>query len=207
MDKINDCCLDDMEKYNKNFKREHYEELEELAVKSMFRDYYYDKNLPVDLLSWCRVNQPSDEMIYKKVYWTQIMFIRDTINNIFYKSYKEYENNPVMVINTHTSKSIKLPVYEINIKKHNLKMILRHNFYDWKVSVISNKDISIDFMNLFNENDVINSVYCEGFKKEQVFDSFKNNKKEFTFEIDDNFKLFTFMYILNNYLNKTEINK
>lgn len=200
MGKISYSYLDDMEKYNKNFKRELYEEKEEVDVIPEFREYY-NKNLPVDLLTWCRVNKPKDEMIYKEGYWDQIMLIRDTVNAMFYKNYEDYKANPVMVINTHTSKSIKLPVYEIYLKQHGVKIILRNNFYDWKVSVISNKSIDVDFIGLFNEDNSINSVYCEGFKDEQVFKSFKEDKTKFTIELSDKFRLFTFMYMLNNYLN------
>lgn len=201
MEKVHYSVLEDMEKYNKNFDRKYYENLESEKANEIFKKWY-SEHLPVDLLSWCRVNEPSDEMIYKQGYWEQIIFIRDIINLIFYTEYEEYKNNPVMVINTHRTKSIIMPVYEINIKKYGLKMILRDNLYDWKISVISEKEINIDFMKLFNEEEQINSVYCEGFKENQVFQSYKENKNNFTLEIGDKYNLYTFMYILNNYFNK-----
>jgi hypothetical protein len=199
MGKVHYTTLDDMEKYNPKFNRKLYEDREEDEVNAEFREYY-SKILPVDLLTWCRVNDPEEKMLWKQGYWEQIMLIRDTINPLFYSSYEEYKDNPVMVISTHRSKSIVLPVYEINLKQYALKMIIRNNFYDWKVSVISEKTINADFMGIFKEDENINSIYCEGFKDEQVFQSFKENKIQFTVEINGRYELFTFMYLLNNYL-------
>jgi len=145
-------------------------------------------------------------MIYKQAFSDQVCFVRDTINHLFYENsdsgYEELKANPVLVINTHTSKSIKLPVYKINLKKYKLSMIIRNNFYDWKVSVVSEQEIDVDFMELFEEDKTINPIYCEGFSKEQVFKSYKDDKKRFTIEIHDKNRVFTFMYLLNNYLKK-----
>jgi hypothetical protein len=199
MGEVHYTTLDDMERYNPNFTRKLYEGREENEVNAEFREYY-SKILPVDLLTWCRVNEPEDKMLWKPGYWEQVVFIRDTVNPMFYSTYEEYKDNPVMVINTHRSKSITLPVYEINLKQYGLKLIIRYNFYDWKVSVISDIAIDADFMGLFKENENINSLYCEGFKDEQVFQSFKENKKQFTVEIRGRYELFTFMFLLNNFL-------
>lgn len=154
----------------------------------------------IDLLTWSIDNEPSSEMIYKKGYWDQILFIRDTINSIFYSNFEDFKNNPVLVINTHMSKSIDLPVYEINLRDHNTKIIMRNNFYDWKVSVDSPIEINANFMDLFKQDEVHKPIYCEGFKDNQVFDCYANNKKQFTLELKDKYRLYTFIYILNNYL-------
>jgi len=193
--------LDDMERYNLDFDRSKYEDKNVEEIVEEFREFY-SKRLPVDVTTWIRVNNPKDEMIYKQAFSDQVCFVRDTVNQLFYDSYEELEVNPVLVINTHTSKSIKLPVYKINLKKYNLSIIIRNNFHDWKVSIMSEKEINADFMNLFNEDKTINPIYCEGFKEDQVFKSFKDNKKQFTVEIYDKNRLFTFMYLLNNYLKK-----
>lgn len=189
--------LDDMEKYDKNFQKELYEDKSEKELIPIFREYY-KANLPVDLLTWCRVNNPGDEMIYKEVFWKQILFVRDTIPNLIYNSYEEYQNNPVLVVNTHRSKSICLPVCQINLE--HIKIIVRNNFYDWKISVDSNKDIKTDFLGLFDYKEKVNSIYCEGFKEEQVFDCYENNKKQFTLQLNNSHEVYMFMYILKNHL-------
>lgn len=154
----------------------------------------------IDLLTWCRENEPNDDMIYKNSFWNQILFVRDTLNAMLHDTYEEYRDNPVLVINTHKSKSIDLPVYEINLRDYDTKIIMRNNFYDWKVSVESLIEINADFMGLFKQNETITPVYCEGFKDNQVFSCYKDNKKRFTIEIGDKYKLYTFMFILKNYL-------
>ena len=75
-------------------------------------------------------------------------------------------------------------------------MILRNNFYDWKVSVDSKIPINIDFLNLFDTKEKIHSVYCEGFKEEQVFGCYEENKNQFSFSLSDDFKLYTFLFLL-----------
>ena len=193
--------LDDMQMYNKGFNRKQWENVPENICKIEFKKYYADK-LPIDLLTWCRVNEPEDKMLWKEGYWEQIMFIRDTIMDLLSDSYEEFKSNPVLVISTHRSKSIVLPVYQINYK--GIKMIIRNNFYDWKVTVDSKVQLNFDMMSLFNIKKRINSTLCEGFKYNQVFDSYENNKNKFTFEIEDQYKLYTFMYLLKNYINNSQ---
>lgn len=205
MGKISYTELDDMAKYNTDFDRSLYEGMEEAEVIPIFKKYYAE-HLPIDLLTWIRVNKPNEEMIYRKSWSNQVVFVRDSLNEVFYSTYDDFKANPVMVINTHRSKSISLPVYEITLKKYGVRMILRNNFYDWKVSVISERDIDTDFMGLFKQDEEIHSVYCEGFEEEQVFGSYSKNKKQFTFEISGEHKIYTFMFLLNNYLkNRPEL--
>jgi len=195
--------LDDMERYNLDFNRSKYEDKNVEEIVEEFKEFY-SKKLPVDVTTWVRVNSPKEEMMYKQAFSDQICFVRDTINQLFYENskagYEELSANPVLVINTHTSKSIKLPVYKINLKRYCLSMVIRNNFHNWKISIDSENEINVDFMGLFEKDETINPIYCEGFSKEQVFKSYNDNKKQFTIEIHDKNRVFTFMYLLNNYL-------
>ena len=83
MGKVHYSVLNDMEKYNKKFNRKYFEHMEEEKVHEVFKKWY-SKNLPIDLSTWCKVNEPSDKMLYKKEYWEQIVFFRDIINRLFY---------------------------------------------------------------------------------------------------------------------------
>jgi len=166
----------------------------------IFREYYKER-LPIDLLTWSRVNDTKDTMIYKDGFWTQVIFIRNTIMGLLSDSYEDYESNLAMVINTHMSKSILLPVYQINLKKYGITMILRDNFHDWKVSVISEKALNVDFKEVFKEDSKpIPKVYCEGFIEEQVFGRYIDNKNKFTVEVYDDNRLYVFIYLLKDYL-------
>lgn len=150
---------------------------------------------------WAVENEPSKDMLWYKGYWDQICFIRDQIGNILFSGDWKKAKNEITIVNTHVSKSIKLPVYHINLEnKYGIELIMRYNFYDWKVSVKSLKAISTNFMNLFDEGGKVSYLYCEGFQTENVYDSYKNNKNKFTVELYDNYQLYTFIWILKNYL-------
>ena len=42
--------------------------------------------MQVALQAWANEHEPSEEMLYKKGYWTQILFVRDKIPYIFAKN-------------------------------------------------------------------------------------------------------------------------
>lgn len=155
------------------------------------------------LQGWADNNEPLDKMLWKQGYWDQIIFVRDKIASIFASCYEEYieirEN--IRVISTHMSKSITLPVYKV-FTLDGIKLTIRYNFFNWKVSVDSLVDIDCDFGNLFNPEEKIKPIYCEGFKNEWVFDSYKNNKKQFTVEIQTKYELFTFLWLIAYSLRK-----
>lgn len=194
--------LDDLNKYsnikyNEGEIKNIIETMTEEEIRNLAKEYYED-NLPVDLLTWSRVNVPSDDMLFKDHYWKQIMVVRDHIPYLLIDNYEQFKVLTVNVIGTHKSKSILLPVYEINLPHVGIKIIMRNDFFDWKVSVISEKDIELKKCDLFKDKE-ISPVYCEGFKKEHVFGPYSKNKKQFTIEIDDTYKLVTFLYIICKY--------
>ncbi len=159
----------------------------------------------IKLQDWFMENKPDDNLIYKDGLARQVMFIRDDIISLFARSYEEYKGiqEAARVISTHTSKSVKLPVMEINW--NNWRFILRDNFHDWKVSVRAPykfKEIEIDFMGLFDKTKVISSVYCEGFKDSWVYGAYNEDKREYTVEIDNNYQLYMFFWIVKTYAHK-----
>jgi hypothetical protein len=136
-----------------------------------------------------------DTMIYKKSMESQVLFVRDNITNLLGDLCE-----CVDVISYHTSKSINLPVYKITLA-NGVELIMRDNFYDWKVSVKSPKDLEFPFpTNLFSNgcDEDIHYCYCEGFEKEWVYPSYKKSKSEFTVELNNNYDLYTFMFLLKN---------
>ena len=193
--------LDDPEsvfsKYTYNIEADYSDDLTDPDLLKLIREYY-DEHLPLDVTKWVRANIPSPIMIYKNAFSHQVVFVRDVLTDIFFESYDESENNPVVVISHHFSKSIKLPVYQIDVPKLGLKIILRNNFYDWKVSIISSIPIDFEFGGLFRRNEKVQ--FCEGFPPEYVFTCFNKNNQKFTVDISNDYKLYTFLYILKNQL-------
>ena len=194
--------LEDMQKYIEGFNPDDYEscgEHTDPSVSAYARDYY-DKHLPVDVTAWIRVNEPDKNLIYAKGLGDQVCFVRDRLCQLLRSTYEEWCDNPPLVISTHYSKSVKLPVFQINLEKYGIEMVLRYNFYDWKISVKSDKPLDFDYMGLFNPTEEISYFYCEGFPKDKVYGSYDQSHSQFTIEIGSHYNLYTFIFLLKNYL-------
>ncbi len=194
--------MKDMERYMEGFNPDDYEiccgETDPSIIA--YARTYYDKHLPVDVTAWIRVNQPDERLIYAKGLGEQVCFVRDKIGSLLRSTYEEWNENPPMVISTHYSKSVKLPVFQINLEKYGIEMVLRYNFYDWKISVKSDRPLELDYMGLFDPTKEISAIYCEGFPKDKVYGSYEQNHSQFTIELRSDYELYTFMFLLKNYL-------
>jgi len=152
---------------------------------------------PQDLQEWANENKPSETLNYKNGYWTQIMFVRDALPPLLFKSYEEGKNHLPVVISTHTSKSVKLPVFQIQLP-NGLTITMRYNFHDWKLSIKSPTEVDADFMELFNPTEAHSSCYFEGFPSELVYGAYAENKAQFSISLWDDYQVFTFFWILSN---------
>lgn len=83
-----------------------------------------------------------------------------------------------MVISTHFSKSVELPVVQMTRPDLGLVLTMRNNFYNWKLSVSTPKPFKADFTGLFYEypprdpgwsGDHLSSCYFEGFPEDLVY--------------------------------------
>jgi hypothetical protein len=110
------------------------------------------------------------------------------------------------VISTHRSKSITLPVYNLQHPTLNLQLILRNNFYDWKMSVISQTPIVADFSGLFYTTppldpkytgDSLSPVYFEGFPSDLVFPYYsQTDGTQWSAEISTDQELWTSVFLI-----------
>lgn len=150
-----------------------------------------------------------DTMIYKEAATRQMLFIRDTISRLL--------GSGVDVVSTHTSKSIKLPVYKITTDK--FEVIMRENFHGWKLSITTLERLPGRFQYFVKHllegkiDEDIPSCYFEGFKDEWVYGSMKSEllektdryprgyylDKQFSVGIYSDYELYTFLYTLKNY--------
>lgn len=194
--------LEDMKNYIEGFNPNDYEGCIEASDPSVieYARNYYDEHLPVDLTAWFRVNKPNKNLLYGKGLFSQVLFVRDELCELFRPIYEERSNNPPLVISTYYSKSVKLPVFQINLEKYGIEMVLRYNFYDWKISVKSNKPLDFDYMGLFDPTKEIADLCCEDFPRDKVYGSYEHSHSQFTIEISSNYKLYTFFFLLKNYL-------
>lgn len=165
-----------------------------------------------NLNDWWSNNEPDENLIYKDGLRDQCLFVRDTLmNNMFIKIATDYLKYDVFsdersaifnsfvpsVIGTHYSKSVLLPVMEMDLSKIGLKIVLRYNFYDWCISVESKDEINCDFMGLITNE----KGYFEGFPKDRIYDNYSSqNNKNFSVVLRSKYDVYTFMFLLKNYV-------
>lgn len=156
------------------------------------------KENPVPLQEWVNSHEPRKELFYSGGYWGQIFFVRDRIRQIFVdmqgKSTSIVCDCDNVVIGTHTSKSVLLPVFRVTLLDGSV-FVMRNNFYDWKVSVEAPEDVEADFSGLFDPNDHISSSYCDGFPDELVYGPYAKDKRRFTIELPNEYYVFAFFWI------------
>ena len=161
---------------------------------------------------WRMKNIPADNLIYKDGLKDQCLFVINTMNDLFlnietdldtvhdFDKKREIINNfTPYVIGTHMSKSVLLPVMEINLSKLGVKIILRYNFYDWCISIESEKEINCDFMGLITDT----KGYYEGFPSDRIYEKYsETNNKKFSLCLSDKYDVYVFMFLLRNFLTK-----
>ena len=150
-----------------------------------------DKRYNLTVTEFMRLNINDESLFYKSGANNQMYFVENVFSN-------QLLGAEAFVVSTHRSKSCLLPVYAIKMY-NGIKIIMRNNFHDWVLTIMSPKEISIPndlVYGLHGDND-ITPVYCEGFKKEWVFGYKTENFKNTTVYVYDNLRLFTLLYLLN----------
>ena len=156
-----------------------------------------------ELKYWKRKWELDDDLIYKKAGINQAAFVSNKICGNLLKTHG-------FVVSTHYSKSCELPVYFMKIR-NGIKLIMRCNFYDWKLSVEipeEYNDLPANYLPedclshsmVENKGEKIAPCYCEGFKKEWCYDAYipERPSKKFTIEIPDDERLYVIIHYLKH---------
>jgi hypothetical protein len=152
-----------------------------------------------ELQEWFNENKVKNEMLWENGYIDQFIFVRDNVGRLITRG-----EDKVFVISTHTSKSILLPVY--SIETEGLQIILRNNFYNWKMSVISDTPIAADFAGMFHlvppvdpnyTGDPLAPVYFEGFPEDLIFGYYAvSDKMKWSAEIFNDYLLYVVIFAI-----------
>ena len=149
----------------------------------------------------------NDELIYKGASGEQIMWVRDELSGLAFAGLP-YERGRVRcwVISEHYSKSVRLPVYSIEREDIGLQLVLRGNFYNWKLSCMSRQPIRCDFDGLFYTTppvepdytgDCLHPVYFEGFPPEHIFGYYApSDGRQWSAEIGGKHALWTTVFLI-----------
>lgn len=173
-------------------------------------------NIPID--EWMRTHPIGLEKLWKGAAGDQLEFVRDVIARSLMGKELTLDDfqrrNVCTIISEHRSKSIKLPVYMINRPDWGLCLVLRNNFYNWKLSVISKQPIMSFFDDLFYchpprdedyTGDCLHPVYFEGFPEDLIFSYYgPSDKKTWSAEIRDNHRLYMTIVLILRALGHTQ---
>lgn len=139
-------------------------------------------------------------LIYYGAAKDQVMFFRDRVHPVLVPDYSVRQEAPPLVVGTHMSKSVTLPVY--CIKAPNFTLYARDNFYDWKVTIIANKVLEDTFGDLIGRGgalgrEVNHACYFEGFEDAWVLGTFADDQQSFSTEVyGGKFGFWTFCWLL-----------
>lgn len=152
---------------------------------------YYEDHLPVDVTAWERVNKPSlltDSLLFQ----AQIKFVRETVEELLFDN-KEIQP---MVVATHISDGILLPVYQINLEKYGVTLTISSNFNNWIVSTKSEQELNFAYMELFNPYEKIDLKDYLGIPKNSVYGSYSENKKTFSVKFKSIHRVYMFIFLM-----------
>lgn len=115
------------------------------------------------------------------------------------------------VVGEHTSKSVRLPVYSIERPDLGIRFVLRENFYDWNVSVVSETDVTTDlrgfeldypeddrnrFPNGFTAGKAWGYCFFQGFPVELQFGPYSESKRRFSTFMATDYEVSTFVFLI-----------
>lgn len=150
-------------------------------------------------------------------YLKQVHFIRDNIARLLWADvyYYDMPREPAprtdcvetaWVIGEHRSKSVRLPVYSIERPDKGIRLVLRDNYHDWKLSVISETSIQSDlFPYLFKTEPPpdpdytgydLSACYFEGFPEELVFGYYAQNPSKWSASLGSDEGLWTVTLVI-----------
>lgn len=168
-----------------------------------------DTNLMhVPLQEWFSAKLDQDkDLIYLPAMKDQVMFVRDCLARIASAGLSyERSKEVAFVVSEHRSKSVALPVYSLERPDIGLRFVLRDNFHDWKLSVISEMPVEADFTGLFHTTPPVEPdytgnplawVYFEGFPRDLVFGYYaEGDKRRWSAAIGSREGLWTAMFLI-----------
>lgn len=168
------------------------------------------------------LNPDSHDATSKWPGWGQFMFVRDdilrslgcTVSTTFYPPWAQYDDQvgasvpDVVVVGSHTSKSVMLPVMQF--KWRDILVTCRNNFHDWKVSVEMplGLDPAGDLLDIAPTKDsLLHPVYFEGFPREYIYPPLDSGEYALTGQFSTLFgssgigyhKMWTFFWLLGRW--------
>ena len=198
---VNKFVFEDMKRNVEGFNPDDYDvtdyQINDPEVIDFLREYY-DSHLPVDADAWVRINDDKEKLSYGVSTGEQASLI----SSICWMLTSSYVNKiTLMVIAVYYPTFSKKPIYQFEIKEFGIKVTIKADGCDWIISIDSPKPLDYDFMELFDPSFKEYSFTKTDMPREYTFGSFEENKSKFTIQINSQYKVYTFFYLLKHYLN------
>ena len=193
--------FEDMKRNVKDFNPDEYEpndfQINDPEVIDYLRDYY-DDHLPIDAEAWVRVNDDKEKLSYG----ISIVENASLISSICWMLTTSYINKITpMVVAVYHPPFNKKPIYQFEVKEYGIKVTIKVDGHAWTISIDSQKPLDYDFMDLFDPTFKIYPITITDLPRKYTYGSFEENKSKFTIEINSQYKVYTFFYLLKHYLN------
>lgn len=153
----------------------------------------------------------------------QLHFVRDFLCGMLWadipydkrekEAIRDTCNVTAFVIGEHSSKSVNLPVYSLERPDLGLQIVLRDNYHDTNISVISERPIDANtirgfeldysreedrkrFPNGYTPGSSWGYCYFQGFPEEVQFGPYSENNKKFSLCIGSEYSVYTFIWLI-----------
>lgn len=148
----------------------------------------------------------------------QVHFVRDSLARLVWGD-RKYEDIPLCpsprddcresawVIGEHRSKSVRLPVFSFERPDLGVQVVLRYNFHDWNVSVVSERPVEMDLSGYGAEFDSESRkkyvpkgywgyLFFQGFPDEFMLGPHELDPRRFSLAPDTNHECYAFVRAL-----------
>ena len=147
---------------------------------------------------WIKANTPEFKMMWRSSAEEQFALVSALEDIVDYYNLK----GTISVVSTHRSKSILLPVVLIDLTF--AQIVLRGNFENWRVSVLSWFELPEYIGKIFVETEPLFDLICEGFHPEWIFGLFKNDRRKFSISLNTDLQVTAFLARLFGFLETKE---
>ena len=156
------------------------------------------KNRILPLYEWVSKNNPAPEKLYDKGWWDTIEF--------YYRLADTFPDCNARVISTYTIETpppceeLLLPTVQLQLPK--AKVVLQHDFAPlapyWTLAVKRQSHAAIDGFGLFDPPVIVPDKNLHRLPKAWRFRPMAKNPQQFCCQVDDEFHVFTFLWILSH---------
>ena len=187
------------------------------------------EHLEVWYSTWVKEHETTD-LIYARTRedgppcLPQVLFVRDILGPLVWSD-RIGDARPIVdhpdlpsyvrvsghVIGEHRSKSVRLPVYLLDRSDLGIQFVLRYNYYDWNVSVVSERPVEVDLGNLANGYDprdedrfasgykpgyAWGGCFFQGFPMEYQFGPKSLDSRKFSICVHTDYELYTLVWLV-----------